>query len=117
MPARRPVPQPVPQSIPEAERPQAERPLWQLIVELLPPRDAETEWFNLADVAAPLGITPHALSKHARDLWPSHEGHWRLKYSQCVSLIRRVCYAGRKLPSRAQVLAELQKRTSERGGA
>jgi hypothetical protein len=79
------------------------KPLWQLIVELLPTRCPETEWYNLKDIAPHLGIKPHALEKHAGDLWPNHEGHYRLNFSQAVSLIRRVCYAGKKLPTREQL--------------
>jgi hypothetical protein len=78
-------------------------PLWELIAQLLPEHDAETEWWTLAEIAPLLGIKRRALAKHARDLWPEAEGHWRLKYSQAISLIRRVVYAGRKLPSRASL--------------
>lgn len=84
------------------------RELWQLVTELLPPRDGIAERFTLPDIAPLLGITSHALSKHARDLWPQNEGHWRLSHAQAVTLIRRVCWAGRKLPPRAQVLARLR---------
>lgn len=107
-----PVPSPAPASLPDSgsstsatEVELSERPLWQLVVAALPPRDVETEWFSLHEIAPLLNLTPHALTHHCRDLWPTHEGHWRLSYSQAVNLIRRVCYAGRKLPSKAQVLA------------
>ena len=88
------------------------RPLWQLIVALLPSIDAGTEWFSPADIAPLVNLTPHALLKHCRDLWPNHEGQWRLNYSQAVSVIRRVCAAGRKLPARADLLEELRRRGS-----
>lgn len=77
--------------------------LWQLIVELLPPKDPETEWFSVREVAPLLGLQPRSVMKHCRDLWPDWEGQYRLNYGQTVSLIRRVVYAGRKLPSRAAI--------------
>jgi len=85
------------------------RPLWQLVVALLPPIDAGTEWFALTDIAPLLNLSPHALSKHCRDLWPRHEGHWRLNYSQATAVIRRVCTAGRKRPQRADLVARLER--------
>ena len=91
-----------------APAPPIEKPLWQLVAELLPDHDPETEWWSIKEIAPLLGLTPRALMKHARDLWPAHEGQYRLKYSQAVSLIRRVCYAGRKLPSRASIERKLK---------
>lgn len=82
-----------------------ERPLWQLIVDRLPARDPETEWYTIAEIAPLVGLRPRSLTKHARDLWPAWDGHYRLNYSQAVSLIRRVAYAGRRLPSRAELEA------------
>ena len=81
-----------------------ETPLWQLLVTLLPPREPETEWYSISDLSPLLGIKPRSLLKHAHDLWPTWEGHYRLNYDQAVRLIRRVCAAGRKLPSREAVL-------------
>lgn len=84
--------------------------LWELIVAQLPEKDAATEWYSLSEIAPLLNLTPHSLTKHCRDLWPNWEGHWRLNYSQAVALIRRVAYAGRKLPSRAELLQHAKKR-------
>jgi hypothetical protein len=87
---------------------QSKPPLWQLLVQLLPERDPETEWFSIAEVAPLLGIKSRSLLKHARDLWPNWEGQYRLNLGQVHSLIRRVCYAGRKLPDRATVEAQVE---------
>lgn len=80
---------------------------WQLIAELLPLKDAETEWYSVREIAPLLGLKPRSLMKHCRDLWPDWEGQYRLDHSQAISLIRRVCYAGRKLPSRASIERKL----------
>lgn len=81
--------------------PLATRPLWQLVVELLPVKDPETEFYSLRDIAPLLGrVTPAQLSSHAQDLWPRWEGHYRLNYAQAVSLIRRYCQVGRLLHPR-----------------
>jgi hypothetical protein len=95
-------------STPSTTEKNHERPLWQLVVEHLPEKDPETEWYNLQEIAPLVGITPRSLSKHCRDLWPGWEGHYRLKYSQAISLIRRVCYAGRKLPPRSHFEREIE---------
>lgn len=78
-------------------------PMWQLIAALLPSKDTETEWFSVREIAPLVGLKPRSLMKHCRDLWPNWEGQYRLDYDQATSLIRRVCYAGRNLPSRASV--------------
>jgi hypothetical protein len=88
--------------------PQSEKPLWQLIAALLPPKDAETEWFSVREIAPLLGLKPRSVMKHCRDLWPNWEGQYRLNYGQAVSVIRRVVYAGRKLPSRASIERKLK---------
>lgn len=85
-----------------------EPPLWQLIAALLPAKDAETEWFTVAEIAPLVGLQSPSVLKHCRDLWPDWEGQYRLNYGQAVSLIRRVCYAGRKLPSRAFIERRIQ---------
>jgi hypothetical protein len=72
-------------------------PRWKRIAEQLPPREAE-EWYKLSDIAPLLGIKPRALLEHARDLWPDWEGHFRLNYEQAVRLIKRVSWAGKKVP-------------------
>ncbi len=71
--------------------------LWERIVARLPSKASE-EWYSLREIAPLLGIKPRSLAKHCRDLWPHWEGHYRLNHSQAVSLIRRVCYAGKKVP-------------------
>lgn len=88
--------------------------LWQLIVELLPAKDAETEWFSVREIAPLLGLKPRSVMKHCRDLWPDWEGQYRLKHSQAVSLIRRVVYAGRKLPSRASIECKIRAKKAAR---
>jgi hypothetical protein len=69
---------------------------WQQIVERLPQRAAD-EWYTLRDLSPFLGVKPNSLSKHARDLWPQHTGHWRLSFEEASRLIRRVCLAGKKV--------------------
>jgi hypothetical protein len=90
------------------------RPLWELLAELLPARDPESEWYSVADIAPLLGIKRRSVLKHARDLWPGHEGHYRLNKEQAVRLLRRVCYSGRKLPAREVVEAAIDAR--DKGG-
>ena len=85
-------------------------PLWKLIVRLLPSRDPSTEWYTVAKIAPLVGMKPRALLHHARDLWPDWEGHYRLSHEEATRLIRRACAAGRKLPSRAAVEADLARR-------
>ena len=81
--------------------PEKPRPLWALIAARLPERAEPAEWYSLADIAPLVGIQPRSLARHARDLWPHWEGHYRLTKEQAVTLIRRACYAGRKLPPRS----------------
>lgn len=71
--------------------------LWERIVARLPTKSPE-EWYSLKEIAPLLGLKPRSLAKHARDLWPRWEGHYRLDHARAVSLIRRVCYAGKKVP-------------------
>lgn len=71
--------------------------LWERIVVRLPAKSPE-EWYSLKEIAPHLGLKPRSLAKHARDLWPRWEGHYRLDHAQAASLIRRVCYAGKKVP-------------------
>lgn len=78
------------------------RPLWELILERLPHRDEKTEWYALSEIAPLVGIQRQSLARHARDLWPNWEGHYRLNREQARQLIRRVCYAGRKIPPRRE---------------
>lgn len=85
-------------STPNTAQPNPQLKLWERIVAQLPPKDIETEWYSLTEIAPLLGIKPRSLAKHCRDLWPKWEGHYRLNYSQAISLIRRVCYAGKKVP-------------------
>lgn len=77
-----------------------EKALWEKIADNLPARDPQTEWYSIEDIAPLLGIKPRILRSHCRDLWPNHDGyaHWRLDHSQAIRLIRRVCWAGRKVP-------------------
>lgn len=82
--------------------------LWQLIVELLPAKDPDTEWFSVREIAPLVGLRPRSVMKHCRDLWPDWEGQYRLNLDQAISLIRRVVYAGRKLPSRASLERKLK---------
>lgn len=84
-------------------------PLWVLVVELLPSKDAESEFYTLKEIAPLLGrVTPAQLSSHAQDLWPRWEGYYRLNYSQAVSLIRRYCLVGRRLHARADLEARVR---------
>jgi len=82
-----------------------ETPLWELLARLLP-RGAE--WHTPADVAALFGLTPRAVLKHCRDLWPQWEGQYRLDLDQATRLIRRIVFAGRRVPSREAILRRLK---------
>lgn len=85
-----------------------EAPLWELLARLLP---TGAEWYTPADVAALFGLTSRAVMKHCRDLWPQWEGQYRLNCDEAARLIRRIVFAGRRVPSRAQVEKSLKERT------
>ena len=84
-----------------------EAPLWELLARLLP-RGAE--WYTPADVAAIFGLTSRAVLKHCRDLWPQWEGQYRLDAGEAARLIKRIVFAGRRVPSRAAVEKKLRDR-------
>ena len=90
-------------------------PLWRLIVQLLPSRDPDTEWYTVAELAPLVGVKPRALLHHARQLWPGWEGRYRLNHEQAVRLVRRACAAGRKLPSRESLETRIADATTEGG--
>lgn len=77
------------------------QPVWAKIALQLPPRDPDAEWYAIKDIAPLLGIKERALQYHARQLFPQHEGQFRLSHAQAVRLIRRVCASGRKVPLKA----------------
>lgn len=89
------------------EPPQGEVPLWELLARLLP---SGAEWHTPADVAALFGLTSRGVLKHCRDLWPQWEGQYRLSADEATRLIRRIVFAGRRVPSRAQVEKCLKER-------
>ncbi len=69
---------------------------YQLIIELLPLRDPETEWFTLRDIAPLFKITERQLRRYCEELWPHRKGeHKRLNFTDACSLIRRAWFAGR----------------------
>ncbi len=72
-------------------------PLWTLIVERLPNRCPETEFYTLTDIAPLLGVKKKSLGKHAARLWPHHRGHWRLDYADAQRLIRYGVACGRNV--------------------
>lgn len=82
-----------------------EVPLWELLARLLP---SSAEWHTPADVAALFGLTPRAVLKHCRDLWPQWEGQYRLDPEEATRLIKRIVFAGRRVPSRESVLRRLK---------
>lgn len=82
-------------------------PLWELMSRLLPPG---AEWYRPADIAALFGLTPRAVMKHCRDLWPSRDGQYRLSFDEARRVIRRICFAGRRVPSREIVEAKLRQK-------
>ena len=84
-----------------------EAPLWELLALLLP-RGAE--WYTPTDIAALFGLTSRAVLKHCRDLWPRWEGQYRLDAAQAGRLIKRIVFAGRRVPTRAAVERELEER-------
>ena len=91
--------------------PFGEVPLWELIARLLPARDSEgAEWYTPADVAALFGLTARAVMKHCRDLWPQWEGQYRLSEVEARRLVRRIVFAGRRVPTRAAVEKRLKER-------
>lgn len=85
-----------------------EVPLWELLARLLP---RHAEWYTPADVALLFDLTPRGVLKHCRDLWPQWEGQYRLSADEASRLIRRIVFAGRRVPSRAQVEKRLKERT------
>lgn len=65
--------------------------------------DPNAEWYELEVVAPLLGITEHATRRHCRDLWPRTPSRperkiWRLSLEEAQRLIKRVVYAGKKVP-------------------
>lgn len=92
---------------PSSESPKSEAPLWELLARLLP---SGAEWYTPADVAKLFGITSRGVLRHCRDLWPQWEGQYRLNADEAVRLIRRIVFAGRRVPSRAQVEKRLKER-------
>lgn len=93
------------------EKPKLDVPLWELWAALLPDRDALAEWHTPREIAALVGLRPRVVLKHLRDLFPAHEGQWRLMRLQVEALLKRIATVGKKLPSRASVEAQLQARS------
>ena len=85
--------------------PPDETPLWELLARLLP---RTAEWHTPADIALLFGLTPPAVLKHCRDLWPQWEGQYRLDRDEATRLIKRIVFAGRRVPSRESVLRRLK---------
>lgn len=92
---------------PRGETSQGEVPLWELLTRLLP---RHAEWYTPADVARLFDLTSRAVLKHCRDLWPQWEGQYRLNGDEATRLIRRIVFAGRRVPSRAQIEKRLKER-------
>ena len=74
-----------------------------LVKNIVAKLDEGAEWYEL-DVLAPLlGITQHATRRHCRDLWPKTPSNperriWRLSLNEAERLVKRVVYAGKKVP-------------------
>lgn len=91
-----------------SESPLGEVPLWELLARLLP---SGAEWYTPADVASLFGLTSRAVLKHCRDLFPHWEGQYRLDGDQARRLIKRIVFAGRRVPTRAQIEAQIKERS------
>lgn len=71
--------------------------LWERIAASLPERDPDAEYYTPEDLAPLLGVQRRSLYPHLDDLFPNHEGEWRMSHEQAVRLIKRVCRAGKKV--------------------
>ena len=77
---------------------------WELISARLPEKH-DDEWYTPKELSRLVGISHKQVAAHCHDLWPRHEGWWRLSREEAVRVIRRVCLVGRKLPSSDESLA------------
>ncbi len=62
----------------------------------LPVKD-DDEWYTPGDIAPLVGIGHKQVAAHCHDIWPGHEGWWRLSRDEALRVVRRVCLVGRKL--------------------
>jgi len=89
-------------------KPSAPLPLWALFAALLPLKVAGADFYTPAEIADVVGIGAASVLHHCRDLFPSHEGQYRLTRKQAELVLIRVCAVGRKLPSRASLERRLK---------
>lgn len=68
-----------------------------LILAQLPEIDDATEWHTPSDLAPLMGVRRQALYCHLSDLYPNHQGEWRLSREETERLVKRVVQAGNKV--------------------
>lgn len=103
------------------DTPLEQKSVQQLAIEMLPLRDAETEYYRPKDIARVLPISPSQVRKHCEDLWGDGERkEWRLKFSQVCALIKRIVFTGRSCPNLVELRQQhqelMQKRASTAPG-
>gem|GEM_PF-4190605 len=68
-------------------------PLWEQISGKLPPRH-DDEWYEVSEIAPLLGLKERQVRDYCRQIWPGHEGHWRLTLTEAQRVIRLAARAG-----------------------